>query len=70
MFKKICNSRLQKLRQGARGGLLAPPIRVTVRTGDTPMDDRQQMLKKPPHILITTPESLYLLLTAGKSRRF
>ena len=49
-------------------GLLSPQIRVTVRTGDTPMHDRQQMLKKPPHILITTPESLYLLLTAGKSR--
>ena len=49
-------------------GHLAPSIRVMVRTGDTPMHDRQQMLKKPPHILITTPESLYLLLTAGKSR--
>ena len=50
-------------------GLLAQPIRVTVRTGDTPMADRQQMLRKPPHILITTPESLYLLLTASRSRK-
>jgi ATP-dependent Lhr-like helicase len=50
-------------------GYLAKQIRVTVRTGDTPMGDRQQMLKKPPHILITTPESLYLLLTAEKSRK-
>src|SRR5499427_6060551 len=50
-------------------GYLAQPIRVTVRTGDTPMADRQQMLRKPPHILITTPESLYLLLTASRSRK-
>src|SRR4030095_15621489 len=50
-------------------GHLAQPIRVTVRTGDTPMADRQQMLRKPPHILITTPKSLYLLLTASRSRK-
>jgi len=50
-------------------GLLMPEIRVTVRTGDTPVWDRQQMLRRPPHILITTPESLYLLLTAEKSRK-
>src|SRR6185503_5104093 len=50
-------------------GYLSQPIRVTVRTGDTPMADRQQMLRKPPHILITTPESLYLLLTAARSRK-
>ncbi len=43
-------------------------IRVAVRTGDTLMRERQSMLKKPPHILITTPESLYILLTAQKSR--
>ncbi len=50
-------------------GLLMPELRVLVRTGDTPMSERQQMLKRPPHILVTTPESLYLLLTAEKSRR-
>src|SRR5207249_4725397 len=50
-------------------GLLRPEIRVTVRTGDTPASARQQMVRRPPHILITTPESLYLLLTAEKSRR-
>ena len=50
-------------------GLLMPELRVLVRTGDTPMIERQQMLKRPPHILVTTPESLYLLLTAEKSRR-
>ncbi len=49
-------------------GLLMPELRVTVRTGDTPAWDRQLMLRRPPHILITTPESLYLLLTARKSR--
>ena len=50
-------------------GLLMPELRVLVRTGDTPMAERQQMLKRPPHILVTTPESLYILLTAEKSRR-
>jgi ATP-dependent Lhr-like helicase len=44
------------------------PIRVSVRTGDTPQKERQAMLKNPPHILITTPESFYILLTADKSR--
>ena len=49
-------------------GLLLPEIRVEVRTGDTPQKTRQDMLRRPPHILITTPESLFLLLTARKSR--
>jgi ATP-dependent Lhr-like helicase len=49
-------------------GLLMPAIRAAVRTGDTLMQDRQRMLKRPPHILVTTPESLYILLTAQKSR--
>ena len=44
------------------------PIRTAVRTGDTPMPERQRMLKRPPHILVTTPESLFILLTADKSR--
>ncbi|MGC4096153.1 MAG: DEAD/DEAH box helicase [Nitrospira sp.] len=52
-----------------QNGLLMPELRVLVRTGDTPMADRQQMLKRPPHILVTTPESLFILLTAEKSRR-
>jgi ATP-dependent Lhr-like helicase len=43
-------------------------IRTAVRTGDTLMHERRAMLKRPPHILVTTPESLYILLTAGKSR--
>jgi len=49
-------------------GLLMPEIRTAVRTGDTLMKDRRLMLKRPPHILVTTPESLYILLTAEKSR--
>ncbi|NGZ08316.1 MAG: DEAD/DEAH box helicase [Nitrospira sp. LK70] len=56
-------------RLALQAGLLMPELRVLVRTGDTPMADRQQMLKRPPHILVTTPESLFILLTADKSRR-
>jgi ATP-dependent helicase Lhr and Lhr-like helicase len=52
---------------GARG-LLMPEIRVAVRTGDTLMRERQRMIKHPPHILVTTPESFYILLTAQRSR--
>ncbi len=49
-------------------GYLCPLIRAAVRTGDTPAAERRAMLKTPPHILVTTPESLYILLTAEKSR--
>jgi ATP-dependent Lhr-like helicase len=49
-------------------GYLIPEIRTAVRTGDTLIRDRLAMQKRPPHILVTTPESLYILLTAGKSR--
>ena len=54
--------------QAERLGISAPTIEVLVRTGDTPAAERQRMATRPPHILITTPESLYLCLTAGKSR--
>src|SRR5207248_4074868 len=49
---------------------LAPGIKITaaVRSGDTPQNERAAMLRTPPHILVTTPESLYLLLTAERSR--
>ncbi len=50
-------------------GIPFMPIRTAVRTGDTPIPERTQMLKKPPHILVTTPESLFILLTAEKSRQ-
>ncbi len=50
-------------------GMTTPKIRAAVRTGDTPANVRQSMLKRPPHILITTPESLYLLLTGDRGRK-
>ena len=49
-------------------GLEAPGIRVMVRTSDTPQHEKQKMLKSPPHILITTPESLAIALVAPKFR--
>src|SRR5262245_46315195 len=48
--------------------LRAPRITAAVRTGDTTSAARAAMLRTPPHILVTTPESLYLLLTSGRSR--
>ena len=51
----------------ARGATLAP-IRSATRTGDTTPAERARMLRRPPHILVTTPESLFILLTAEKSR--
>lgn len=60
-------SELQAL-AAARGRPL-PPLRVALRTGDTTSWERRHMLEEPPHILVTTPESLFILLTAEKSRR-
>ncbi len=51
----------------ARGIQLAP-IRTALRTGDTPQWERQQMTRHRPHILVTTPESLFILLTAARPR--
>ena len=53
---------------GARGFSM-PEIRTAVRTGDTLMPARRKMIDCPPHILVTTPESLYILLTAERSRQ-
>jgi ATP-dependent Lhr-like helicase len=53
----------------ASSGLPLPDIRVLVRSGDTPAHERQSMVRRPPHILITTPESFYILLTAERSRK-
>jgi ATP-dependent Lhr-like helicase len=52
-----------------RRGVPLMPIRAAVRTGDTAMLERTQMLKKPPHLLVTTPESLFILLTAERPRQ-
>jgi len=49
-------------------GVALAPITTAVRTGDTPASERQRMRKEAPHILVTTPESLFILLTAEKSR--
>ena len=46
-----------------------PEIRAAVRTGDTPQAERQAMLRRPPHVLVTTPESFYLLLTSEGGRK-
>jgi ATP-dependent Lhr-like helicase len=50
-------------------GLSAPNLTIGVRTGDTPASARTAMVAKPPTFLVTTPESLYLLVTAAKSRQ-
>ena len=52
----------------ASHGLPAPGVRTAVRTGDTPAWERERMVRRPPHILVTTPESLFILLTADRSR--
>lgn len=52
----------------AAEGLTIPPIRAGLRTGDTKPADRAALIRRPPHILVTTPESLYLLLTSVKGR--
>ncbi|MGD0053493.1 MAG: DEAD/DEAH box helicase, partial [Vulcanimicrobiaceae bacterium] len=54
--------------RGVERGLPLSAIRTAVRTGDTQTVERARMLRKPPHILVTTPESLFILMTAEKSR--
>jgi ATP-dependent Lhr-like helicase len=49
-------------------GYDATPLRIATRSSDTPPAERQAIVRKPPHLLVTTPESLYLLLTGAKSR--
>ncbi|MGE5836948.1 MAG: DEAD/DEAH box helicase, partial [Acidobacteriota bacterium] len=56
------------VRLAAERGQPIAEIRTAVRTGDTLMPERRAMLQRPPHILVTTPESLYILLTAERSR--
>jgi ATP-dependent helicase Lhr and Lhr-like helicase len=55
--------------EATRMGKQLPALEVAVRTGDTPGSARQAMVTHPPHILITTPESLYLILTSPKARK-
>lgn len=58
----------QMRRQAADAGQALPEIRVALRTGDTPAGERARLLKQVPSLLVTTPESLYLMLTAARTR--
>ncbi|MBI5289482.1 MAG: DEAD/DEAH box helicase, partial [Chloroflexi bacterium] len=61
---------LSEIREMAREmGIEPPEIRTALRTGDTTQSQRAAILRDVPHVLITTPESLYLMLTAERSRR-
>ncbi len=55
--------------RAAAEGIAFPAIRIATRTGDTPAAERQAMAKRPPHIWVTTPESLYILATSESGRR-
>jgi ATP-dependent Lhr-like helicase len=68
-IEKNLRAPLAGLRAAATAeGLTPPEIRVAVRTGDTLAPARQAMTRRPPHVLITTPESLYILLTSERFR--
>jgi len=76
-LKALSNDIQKNLQQPLEGinlklleqGYLSVAIRSMVRTGDTPTVARAAMLKQPPHILVTTPESVYILLTSEGGRR-
>ena len=68
-IQKNLREPLRAIRQLAEErGTPLPEIRVAVRTGDTPAKEREFMRRRPPHILITTPESLYIVLTVDSRR--
>src|SRR5262245_19476174 len=66
IHKNLAEPRRGIRRIAEETGVEPPRITAAVRTGDTPQTERAAMLRKPPHILVTTPESLYLLLTAER----
>src|SRR5207344_3350539 len=68
IHKNLALPRRDITRYAESAGLASPHITVAVRTGDTTQGERAAMLRKPPHILVTTPESLFLLLTGERSR--
>jgi ATP-dependent Lhr-like helicase len=68
IHKNLAEPREAIERLAAARGFEAPRITAAVRTGDTTASERAAMIRTPPHILVTTPESLYLLLTAERSR--
>lgn len=68
-INKNLNTPLEEIYAVAKeDGVEPPKIRVAVRSGDTTQNERQKMLRKPPHILITTPESFSLTLSAPRFR--
>ncbi|MDP9324299.1 MAG: DEAD/DEAH box helicase, partial [Acidobacteriota bacterium] len=69
IHKNLAEPRRGIRRIAETNGLDAPRITAAVRTGDTTQSERAAMLRTPPHILVTTPESLYLLLTSERSRQ-
>src|SRR5664279_3013140 len=68
VHKNLVQPLAEILALAARRGVVLEPIRAALRTGDTPQSERQAMTRRGPHILVTTPESLYILLTAAKPR--
>jgi ATP-dependent Lhr-like helicase len=69
IHRNLAEPRREIRQLAAEAGLPDPHITAAVRSSDTPSAERAAMLRVPPHILVTTPESLYLLLTAERSRR-
>src|SRR2546428_2534560 len=68
IHKNLAEPRREMRRIAEEMGFPAVGVTAAVRSGDTPQAERAAMLRSPPHILVTTPESLYLLLTAERSR--
>ena len=68
IHKNLAEPRREIRRLAEASGLGTPHLTAAVRTGDTTSAERTAMLRTPPHILVTTPESLFLLLTAERSR--
>jgi ATP-dependent Lhr-like helicase len=68
IHKNLAEPRRGISQRAEAAGFATPRITAAVRTGDTTPSQRAAMLRTPPHILVTTPESLYLLLTAERSR--
>ena len=69
IHKNLAEPRTGIASLAARYGYALPAITAAVRTGDTSASERAAILRTPPHILVTTPESLYLLLTSARSRQ-
>ena len=69
-IRKNLSEPLDGIRAALEAMNIEPPeVRVLVRTGDTKASERAAMVKRPPHILVTTPESLYILLTSAGGRK-